>query len=270
MIAVTGSEGLIGSCLVKFLEQKQFEVKRFDLQLGFDLRIRKPDLKDCKQVYHLAADMGGIGYITTHNAENIKNNAKIDMQVAEACRLCDVARLLYTSSACAIDNLDTGYGVEKLFGERLFTAYGKDYGFDVRIARLFNVYGIKKREVEREKVVEALCRKVAEAKDGGIVEVWGDGSQVRSFLHVEDAVKGLYTLMNSNLEGPVNIGSREHLTISDLAQIIIGLSGKKLNIKYVPGAVGVQGRMYVPHSHFAWSAKTSLLEGLKKTFEAFK
>ena len=261
------------------------------------------DLRDqtaCKQVvdrefdevYQLAADMGGAGYIFTgdNDADVMSNSAQININVLEGCYKRDVKRVFYSSSACVYpeynqmepDNPktseesvypaapDSEYGWEKLFSERLYLSFERNYGIECRIARLHNIFGPEGSWNDgREKSPAALCRKVAEAEDGGEIEVWGDGKQTRSFLFIDECLEGMDRFMHSNWSGPVNLGSDEMISINALAKMIIEISGKKLTINNVPGPLGVRGRTSdnkLIFSHLSWRPKQPLIQGMEKTY----
>uniref|UniRef100_A0A6H1ZY65 Putative NADH dehydrogenase n=1 Tax=viral metagenome TaxID=1070528 RepID=A0A6H1ZY65_9ZZZZ len=247
--------------------------------------------KDIDWVFNLSANMGGIGFITKVGAEVMHDNALININLLEACRLYDVKRMLFTSSACIYPtyrqenvnvkalkeefalpaNPDNYYGWEKLFTEKLMEAYKRDYGSDIRIARLHNVYGNCGTFMGgREKAPAALCRKAALAKDGDSIVVWGDGKQTRSFLYIDDCVNGLWMLMNSDCDKPLNIGSDRLVTIDELAKMIIAISGKNLRIKHdLSKPQGVRGRnadLSLVKQVIGWEPKVSLEEGLTQTY----
>jgi nucleoside-diphosphate-sugar epimerase len=248
------------------------------------------------EVYQLAADMGGAGYIFTgeNDANVMHNSATINLNVAHvaAHRLKGkIKRIFYSSSACMYPehnqldptnpnckessaypaNPDSEYGWEKLFSERLYLAYKKNYGLDVRIARFHNIFGpYGTFEGGKEKAPAAFCRKVALAKDGDEVEVYGDGKQTRSFLLVDECIEGIIKLMNSDFKGPVNIGSEEMLSINQLAQNVIDISGKEIYIKNIEGPTGVRGRNSdnkLIREKLSWEPSEPLYGSLVKTYE---
>jgi len=279
-ILVAGAGGFIGGHLVKRLKSEGFWVRAVDLKrheysespadefiLG-DLRypdVARAAVAGVEVVYQLAADMGGAGYIFTgeHDACVMHNSATINLNVLEAGRLAGVKKFFYSSSACIYpehnqldpDNPncsedsaypaapDSEYGWEKLFSERLYLAYMRNYGVQVRIARFHNIFGPEGAwRGGREKAPAAICRKVAEARDGGEIEIWGDGLQTRSFLYIDECLEGVRRLVESDFPGPVNIGSDEMVTINEVAQMVISIAGKNLSIHHVPGPMGVRGR----------------------------
>jgi GDP-D-mannose 3',5'-epimerase len=244
------------------------------------------------EVYQLAADMGGAGYIFTgeHDADVMHNSATINLNVAEAALRAGRPKVFYSSSACMYPAYnqedpknpkcsedsaypaepDSEYGWEKLFSERLYLAFRRNHGLPVRIARLHNVFGpLGTWEGGREKAPAALCRKVAEAPEGGEIEIWGDGEQTRSFLYVDECVEGIVRLMASDFEGPVNLGSEEMVTINDLAREILRISGKRLRVRHVAGPQGVRGRNSdnrLIHERLGWRPTQPLAVGLASTY----
>lgn len=306
---VTGAGGFIGSHLVKRLRNDGFWVRGVDLKhpefsptaanefIVGDLReqsvVRGILDSGFDEVYQLAADMGGAGYIFTgnHDADVMHNSATINLNMAEQCRRVGVKRVFYSSSACMYpaynqedpDNPkcsedsaypaapDSEYGWEKLFSERLFLAYMRNYGLDVRVARFHNIFGPEGTWTGgREKAPAAICRKVAEAEDHGEIEIWGDGKQTRSFLYVDECVEGVRRMMKSNFVGPVNIGSEEMVTINQLAGYAMQIAGKKLTLKHIEGPTGVRGRNSdnaLIREKLGWAPSASLRSGLVTTYE---
>ena len=247
------------------------------------------------EVYQLAADMGGAGYIFTgeNDANVMHNSATINLNVAHAAahKLKDkIKRIFYSSSACMYPehnqldpnnpnceessaypaNPDSEYGWEKLFSERMYLAFARNYGLTVRIARFHNIFGpYGTWKGGKEKAPAAMCRKVIETLEGGEIEVWGDGSQTRSFLYIDECVEGVLRLMRSDFEGPVNIGSEEMVTINQLAQHAIDISGKNIAIKNIDGPTGVRGRNSdnkLIQEKLGWSPNYPLYNGLTETF----
>ena len=305
---VLGAGGFIGSHLVKRLKQEGFWTRGVDLKFPeFEETAADDffagDLREqwvCRQVvdtsfdevYQLAADMGGAGFVFTgeNDADIMHNSGLINLNVLEACYRRNVRRVFYSSSACiypeynqldpdnpncAEDSAypaapDSEYGWEKLFSERLYLSFQRNHGMTVRVARYHNIFGPKGSWCDgREKAPAAICRKVASAPDGGEIEIWGDGLQTRSFLFVDECLEGSTRLMRSDFSGPVNIGSDEMVSINQLAQMIIGISGKKLSIKNVPGPLGVRGRNSdnrLIEEKLGWRPSQPLVEGLKKTY----
>jgi GDP-D-mannose 3', 5'-epimerase len=305
---VAGAGGFIGHHLVNRLKKEGYWVRGVDLKypefeetkadsfIIADLRNQGACI-DCldeqfDEVFQLAADMGGAGYIFTgHNDATImQNSAMINLNMLEACRLKDIKKIFYASSACVYPehnqadaespvcsedsaypaNPDSEYGWEKLFSERLYLAYCRNYGIDVRIARFHNIFGpMGTWQGGKEKVPAALCRKVAMAGDEPI-EIWGDGHQTRTFLFVDECIDGIMRLMKSSFTGPVNIGSEEMVTIDRLAEMIIAVSGKKLTFRHIPGPQGVRGRRSdntLIREKLNWSPQQPLLNGLIATYQ---
>ena len=298
---VTGAGGFIGHHLVKFLKNKGFWVRGVDVQKpAFEpsradefvlADLREPAncrrvVDGVEEVYDLAADMGGMGFISKAECEVLRNNALININMAHTAAEMGVRRYLFSSSVCVYRDMmpgepqlteddaipanpDNEYGWEKLYAERVAMAYGRRYGMKVRIARFENCYGPEGTWTGgREKAPAAICRKVAEAEDGGTIEVWGNGMAVRNYTYVDDLVEGVYLLMQSNLEGPANIGGDEHVTVGQLVDTVIEVSGKKIRKKYVEGPVGVQSRNFSKAriKSLGWEAKTSLREGIARLY----
>ncbi len=306
-ILVTGGGGFIGSHLARYLKQQGHFVRVADVKfdeyiqeyytekLDVDLRLWENCLKATKnvdKVYNLAANMGGIGFITEVGAEVMHDNTLINTFMLEASRQNKVKRYLYTSSACVYPTYrqtdpnikglkeedaypadpDNYYGWEKLFTEKMCEAYQRDYKMDIRILRYHNIYGPEGTyKGGREKSPAALCRKVAEAKNTGTIEIWGDGKQTRSYCYIDDAVKGTLALMESDFEKPVNIGSDRLVTINELADMIIKISGKKITKKHdLQAPQGVRGRnanLTLVKKVLNWQPKVTLEEGLTKTYK---
>lgn len=306
---VLGAGGFIGSHLVKFLKNNNYFVRGCDLKYPefsptdadeFIIGdLREPEVcnrvldRYFDEVYQLAADMGGAEYIFTgeNDANVMHNSALINLNIVVPATKQKVGRIFYSSSACIYplynqldpDNPkcneesaypaqpDSEYGWEKLFSERLYLAFQRNYGLDVRIARFHNIFGPEGTwKGGKEKAPAALCRKVASTPDNGTIEVWGDGKQTRSFLYIDECLKGIRTLMDSSFSGPVNIGSEEMISINKLAEMIIGISGKKINIKNIPGPVGVRGRNsdnQLIMQKLNWAPSQPLITGIRKTFE---
>jgi GDP-D-mannose 3',5'-epimerase len=327
---VLGAGGFIGSHLVKRLKEEGFWVRGVDLKrpefeptfaddfLTYDLRdprnveaiMRLEGYNEsplpCQyhkhpyseelafdEVYQLAADMGGAGYIFTgeNDANVMHNSAMINLNVAEWAVKHKVKRIFYSSSACMYPehnqldpdnpnceessaypaNPDSEYGWEKLFSERLFLAFARNYGLQVRIARFHNIFGPQGTwKGGKEKAPAAMCRKVAETPEGGEIEVWGDGQQTRSFLYIDECINGILRLTRSDFEGPVNIGSEEIITINDLAKMAIEISGKNITIKNIPGPTGVRGRNSdnkLIQEKLDWVPNYPLIVGMENTFK---
>lgn len=305
---VCGAGGFIGGHLVKRLKREGFWVRGVDLKphehaeseaddfaLG-DLReqafVRDVVDRRFDEVYQLAADMGGAGYIFTgeNDANVMHNSALINLNVLDACHKRSIERVFYSSSACMYPehnqldplnpncaedsaypaNPDSEYGWEKLFSERLYLAYNRNHGMQCRVARYHNVFGPEGTwQGGREKAPAALCRKVAACEEGGAIQVWGDGRQTRSFLYVDECIEGSVRLLRSDFEGPVNIGSEEMISINDLARLVIGISGKRLEVQNVPGPQGVRGRNSdnrLIRARLGWEPRTPLRAGMEATY----
>jgi nucleoside-diphosphate-sugar epimerase len=307
-ILVNGAGGFIGGHLVKRLKAEGNWVRAADIKehdfaappadefiVGdlCDQHVAREVVAGIDEVYQLAADMGGAGYIFTgdHDAAVMYNSATINMNTLEFGRRAGVKKFFYSSSACMYpeynqldpDNPkcseesaypaapDSEYGWEKLFSERLFLSYMRNYGVEVRIARFHNIFGPQGTwRGGREKSPAALCRKVAEAESGSSIEIWGDGKQTRSFLFIDECVEGVRRLMDSDFTGPVNLGSEEMVTINQLAETIMDIAGKKLSIRHIPGPLGVRGRNSdnrLIREKLGWAPGRNLREGLKNTYE---
>ncbi len=305
-VLVTGAGGFIGGHLVEFLVQKGYWVRGVDIKQPefrkssaneyriLDLRIwencRKA-VEGIEEVYSLAANMGGIGFITQTRAEVMRDNVLINTHMLEAARLVGVKKYFFSSSACVYatykqkdtDNAglkegdaypadpDNEYGWEKLFTERLCKNYYLDYGLETRVARFHNMYGpYGTYDGGREKSPAAICRKVATAKNGESIEIWGDGKQTRSYCYISDTLEGIHRLMQTDYREPVNIGTTRLVTINELADIIISLSGKKLTKTYDPNKPqGVRGRNSdntLLKKVLGWEPKTTLEKGLEITY----
>jgi nucleoside-diphosphate-sugar epimerase len=245
------------------------------------------------EVYQLAADMGGAGYVFTgaNDADILHNSALINLNMLEACSRRNTKRIFYSSSACMYPqhnqndpedpicsedsaypaDPDSEYGWEKLFSERLYAAFGRNHGMDVRIARYHNIFGPEGTwRGGREKSPAALCRKVAVADDGGVVEIWGDGLQTRSFLHIEECIEASVRLMRSDFTGPVNVGSDEMVTINALAGMIMDIAGKRLTLHHIQGPLGVRGRTSdnrLIRQKLGWAPSEPLRHGLEDTYQ---
>jgi len=306
---VCGAGGFIGSHLVKKLKKDGYWVRgvdlkypRFSATVADDFVIgdlRNPDV--CKNVtnqpfdrlYQLAADMGGAGFVFSgdNDADIMHNSALINLNMIEASYKAKGKRIFYSSSACmyparnqmdpnnpqcAEDSAypaepDSEYGWEKLFSERVYLAFHRNYRIDIRIVRFHNIFGPEGSWNDgREKAPAAFCRKIAEAPDGSEIEMWGDGMQTRSFLYIDECLEGVEKLMSSDFIGPVNIGSEEMVSINRLAEIIMKIAGKNLKIKHIPGPLGVRGRNSdnrLIEEKLKWKPSRPLTEGLTKTYK---
>ena len=307
---VLGAGGFIGNHLVNRLKSEGFWVRGVDLKFPEfsetkaddfvvgDLRdqmlVRRVIDRKFDEIYQLAADMGGAGYIFTgeNDADIMYNSAQINLSVLEEARKRNIKRIFYSSSACMYPehnqldplnpnckedsaypaNPDSEYGWEKLFSERLYLAYNRNYGMECTVARYHNIFGpLGTWEGGKEKAPAALCRKVAEAEDGGFIEVWGEGTQTRSFLYIDECIEGSIRLMRSNdFYGPVNIGSDEMVSINDLASMAISISGKNLSIRNIDGPRGVMGRNSdnnLIKERLGWAPSQSLYDGMKLAYD---
>lgn len=248
--------------------------------------------RDFDEVYQFAADMGGAGYIFTgdHDAEIMRNSAAINLNVANLASKGGVGRLLYSSSACIYPeenqldpdnpncvessaypaNPDSEYGWEKLFSERLYQSYARQFDLNVSIVRYHNIFGPNGTwHGGKEKAPAAICRKIAEAEDGGTIEIWGDGLQTRSFLFIDECIEGTIRLLRSDFSGPVNIGSEEMISINDLARMVAEISGKTVTIRNVPGPEGVRGRNSdnrLLQASIDWEPTAPLRQGMETTY----
>ncbi|MFX0132360.1 MAG: NAD-dependent epimerase/dehydratase family protein [Candidatus Hodarchaeota archaeon] len=310
-ILVTGAGGFIGSHLAREFYKQDYFVRAVDIKwdgyieesynsenLTLDLREKENCLKvteDIDYVFNLAANMGGIGFITTVGAEVMYDNVLINANMLQASVENKIKRFFFSSSACIYPTYrqtdpnvialkeedaspadpDNFYGWEKLYTEKMCAAYKKDYGLEIRVARFHNIYGPEGTyKGGREKSPAAICRKVAEASNPGVIEIWGDGKQTRSFCYIDDCIKGTMMLMESDYDIPLNIGSDRLVTINDLADIIIKISGKKIEKKYKLSAPqGVRGRnadLTLVKKMLSWEPKISLEEGLAKNYKWIK
>jgi GDP-D-mannose 3', 5'-epimerase len=305
-VLVTGAGGFVGHHLVTYLKRRGYWVRGVDQKEPeysaidadeFELRdLRRFDeclaaTRGVDHVYALAADMGGMGFISANHATILRNNALINIHTLEAARLQGVSRYLFSSSACIYpEHLQTeaevtplkeddaypanpqdAYGWEKLVAERLCTYYAGEFGMETRIVRFHNIYGpYGTYEGGREKAPAALCRKVAQTEPGGSIEIWGDGDQTRSFCYIDDCVEGIYRLMQSDHREPLNLGTEELVTINELARCIIELSGKPdVAVCHVDGPQGVRGRNSDNsrlREVLCWEPGVSLVEGLSQTY----
>jgi nucleoside-diphosphate-sugar epimerase len=305
---VCGAGGFIGSHLVKSLKQDGYWVRGVDLKYPdfsptaaddfviADLRERMSweRILDVQfaEAYQLAADMGGAGYIFTgeNDSHVMHNSAMINLHMADFGVKKNVGKIFYSSSACMYPAYnredprnpkcgestaypaapDSEYGWEKLFSERLYFAFSRNHGLNVRVARFHNIFGPEGTwQGGKEKAPAALCRKVAEQTDGGEIEIWGDGEQTRSFLYIDECVEAVRRLMKSEFPGPLNIGSEEMVTINKMAEMIMEIAGKKLSIKHISGPTGVRGRNSdnaLIRAELCWEPTLRLQQGLGRTY----
>lgn len=317
---VCGGAGFIGGHLVRRLKeegrwvrsvdrkQPEFASSPADESLTKDLRWLSPSdwlFEDIDEVYQLAAEVGGLGYImdSANDAEMLANSMRINLSVLDACRQAAVGKIFFASSACVYPSLskytyietllttdrglitrqegcreqdaypahpDNEYAWEKLFAERLYDSYARNFGMEIHIGRFHNCYGpMGTWRGGREKAPAAICRKVAEAEPGGEIDIWGDGTQQRSFMYVDDAVEGMLRLMASDFGGPVNIGSQEMVTIRELVEAVSAIANKDVTIKHIDGSVGVHGRNSdntLIQAKLGWSPQISLVDGLLETY----
>ena len=305
-ILVTGAGGFIGHHLVKYLKSRGYWVRGVDVKYPeyetssadefdiCDLRRRDNCLVSTKgidQVYNLAADMGGIGYITAYLADIARNNILINTHMLEASQINNVQRFFYSSSACIYPSYmqtssditplkesdaypadpEEGYGWEKLFAEKMCQYYTNDYGLETRIARFHNVYGpLGTYDGGKEKAPAAICRKLVKANDGEEIEVWGDGEQTRSFMYIDDCTEGIYRIMQSNISEPLNLGMDVMVSINELVDIITDISGKEVIKKHdLNKPQGVRGRNSdnsLLSTLLEWEPSISLKDGLQTTY----
>ncbi len=302
---VCGAGGFIGGHLVKRLKREGYWVRGVDIKkhefapsaadefLLLDLR----EEANCRtalrlgewtfdEVYQLAADMGGMGFIHSAECEIMRNSALINIHMTHNASRMGVPRYFFSSSVCVYRDMQPGepemreaeaipanpdneYGWEKLYAERTAMAYERNRGMEVRIARFQNCYGPYGTWTGgREKAPAAICRKVAEVEDGGTIPVWGDGTAVRSYTYVDDMTDGIYLLMHSDLHGAVNIGCPQYVTVEELVKTVAEVSGKEIHIQYVPGPVGVQSRNFSNERIYSlgWKARYYLKDGIAQTY----
>jgi len=305
---VLGAGGFIGSHMVKRLKKEGFWVRGVDLKYPEFSETEADDfiigdLRDydiCQhaidhrfdEIYQFAADMGGAGFVFTgdNDADIMHNSATINLNILDTCRKRNNKKIFFSSSACIYPennqkdplnpncaektvypaNPDSEYGWEKLFSERLYLSYIKNYNMDIRIARYHNIFGPEGTWCGgREKAPAALCRKVAQANNNSEIEIWGDGEQTRSFLYIDECIEGTTRLMRSDCSEPINIGSAELVSIGTIADMIIDLAGKTLTKHFVDGPTGVRGRNSdnrLIHQKLGWKPELPLLYGLEKTY----
>jgi GDP-D-mannose 3', 5'-epimerase len=305
---VCGAGGFIGGHLVKRLKRDGFWVRGVDLKFNEYSETEADDfvvgdLRDqglCRaivdrrfhEVYQLAADMGGAGYIFTgeHDADVMHNSATINLNVLDACYKRSITKVFYSSSACMYPAYnqedprnpkcsedsaypaapDSEYGWEKLFSERLYLAYRRNYGMQTHVARYHNIFGPEGTWTGgREKAPAAICRKIAVARDDDDIEIWGDGEQTRSFLYIDECVEGTVRLLRSSFAGPVNIGSQEMVTINQLVDLVAEIAGKRIGKRHISGPLGVRGRNSdnrLIKDKLNWEPDRQLRAGLEPTY----
>jgi len=302
---VCGAGGFIGGHLVKKLKSEGYWVRGADIKahefsptqadefLLLDLREKENcqsalSLPNARfdEVYQLAADMGGMGFIHSAETEIMHNSALININMTHLAAELGVPRYFFSSSVCVYRDMEPGepemteaqaipanpdneYGWEKLYSERVAMAYARRYGMQVRIARFQNCYGPEGTwNGGREKAPAAICRKVAEIEDGGTIEVWGNGSAIRSYTYIADMVDGIYRLMHSELQGPANIGCPQYVSVNELVQTVAKIAGKKVQIRHIDGPVGVQSRNFSNARIYSigWKAKYMLEDGIAQTY----
>ena len=303
---VCGAGGFIGSHLAKRLKKDGYWVRGVDKKkpefsetaaddfILLDLRkmencekaVSTSDGKVFDEVYQLAADMGGMGFIHSAECEIMRNSALINIHMIHTSAKAGVKKYFFSSSACVYRDMDADepelseeeaypalpdneYGWEKLYAERMAMAYGRLYGMKIRLARFQNTYGPEGTwRGGREKAPAALSRKIAEAEDGGTIEIWGDGSAMRAYTYIDDLLDGIILLMKSDLENGVNIGRRQYVSVIDLVQTIAEVAGKKINIKHIEGPVGVNARNFRNDliKSIGWKSNNSLYTGIAKTY----
>jgi GDP-D-mannose 3',5'-epimerase len=303
---VCGAGGFIASHLVKRLKREGYWVRGVDQKrpefsptaaddfLLLDLRderncqaaVAPVDGRPFDEAYQLAADMGGMGFIHSAECEIMRNSSLINIHMTHSASAAGIKRYLFSSSACVYRDMSADepelaepaaypalphneYGWEKLYAERVAMAYGRRYDMVVRLARFQNCYGPEGTwRGGREKAPAAMCRKIAESEDGGTIEVWGDGTAMRAYTYIDDMVDGIRALMDSELDGGVNIGRREYVSVDALARLVAEVAGKKIQIHHVDGPVGVKARNFRIDrlSAIGWESKISLREGLSRTY----
>ena len=302
---VCGAGGFIGGHLVRKLKNQGYWVRGVDIKnhewspnmadefLVLDLRNEKDciesltlDAGKLDEVYQLAADMGGMGFISSAECEIMHNSALINIHMIHNASLIGIPRYFFSSSVCVYRDMQPGepemkeeeaipahpdneYGWEKLYAERIAMAYSRNKGIKVRIARFQNTYGPEGTwQGGREKAPAAICRKIASTPNDGTIEVWGDGTAIRSYTYVDDLVDGIFMLMQSEIEGAVNIGCPQYVTVNELVQTVAEVAGKNISIKHIPGPVGVQSRNFSNEKIYSlgWKANYQLIDGIRKTY----
>ncbi len=307
---VCGAGGFIGGHLAKYLKKHGYWVRAVDIKRPefspsaadefalLDLRVSANCTMALEvgmssgidEVYQLAADMGGMGFIHSAECEIMRNNALININMLDAAVTKGIARYFLASSACVYRDMapheselaeseaypampDNEYGWEKLYAERMALAYGRRHGTKMRVARFQNCYGPESTwRGGREKAPAAICRKIAEVDDGGTIEVWGDGTAIRSYTYIDDMVDGVHRLMQSDISSPVNVGAAEYVTVQQLVDTVADVAAKRIAIKYVDGPVGVRSRNFSDSliCSTGWRAGISLREGISRTYHWVK
>jgi GDP-D-mannose 3',5'-epimerase len=302
---VCGAGGFIGGHLVKKLKREDYWVRGVDIKqheyaptqadefLVRDLR-EEANCQDAlalnggtfDEVYQLAADMGGMGFIHSAECEIMHNSVLINIHMTHNASRMGVPRYFFSSSVCVYRDMQPGepemteaqaipahpdneYGWEKLYSERVLMAYARNQGMTVRIARFQNCYGPEGTWTGgREKAPAAICRKIAEADDGGTIEVWGDGTAIRSYTYVDDMVDGIFMLMHSDLQGAVNIGCPQYVSVSELVATVAEVAGKRINVKHIKGPIGVQSRNFSNARIYSvgWQSRFDLKAGIERTY----
>ncbi|MDB5038313.1 MAG: NAD-dependent dehydratase [Bacteriovoracaceae bacterium] len=290
-VIVCGAGGFIGSHLVKRLKSENRHVVGVDLKFpefsksAADLfligDLRDPSFCErlfrrfkVEEIFQLAADTGGAGYIFSgeHDAEILKNSSLINLNILDAMVKHQISKIFFASSASVNpDALENNCDFEKLFSERLYLSHAKNYGIEVSIARLHNIFGSEENfRGGKERVLPALCRKIIEAKKGDEIEVWGDGQQTRNFLFIDECIEGIMRLTKSEFRGPVNLGSSESVSIHDALQLLLGIAERPdIRVRYIDGPVGVHGRNadhQLIYERLGWAPSMQLLEGLRLTY----
>jgi nucleoside-diphosphate-sugar epimerase len=299
---VCGAGGFIGSHLVKKLKKEGYWVRGVDIKnpefspsaadefMVLDLR-EKPNAGKAvsgllDEVYQLAADMGGMGFIHSAETEIMRNSVLININMTHAAAEAGILRYFFSSSVCIYRDMqpeepemteeeafpalpDNEYGWEKLYSERMALAYGRRYGMQIRIARFQNCYGPEGTwRGGREKAPAAICRKIAEAEDGGTIEAWGDGTAIRSYTYIDDMLEGIYLLMQSDLKVPVNIGCPQYVSVKELIDAVARIARKNVHVKWIEGPVGVQSRNFSNSKIYSlgWKPKYFLEDGISLTY----
>jgi nucleoside-diphosphate-sugar epimerase len=304
LIVITGAGGFIAGNLALYFKKKGFtNIRAVDKKPLYEWYLHVPGVENlcldvsidanchrvCEgavEVYNLAADMGGMGFIHSAECEIMRNSALINIYMTHAAAEMGIPRYFFSSSVCVYRDMKPGepemteadaipahpdneYGWEKLYSERVALAFERRYGIEVRIARFQNCYGAEGTwRGGREKAPAAICRKVAEAGDGGTIDIWGDGTAIRSYTHVNDMVEGIYILMHSDLHGAVNIGCPQYVSVNELVATVAEVAGKKIEVNCIDGPVGVQSRNFSNERIYSagWRPRIFLREGIGLTY----